>query len=84
MLNGVRAAAERIDRLDAMLSEVIPEWTMAPVVAAFQAVRGIAFTNAATLAAEAGDIRRLDHPRQLMALLCHVESASTKLAAVRT
>ena len=74
MLNAVRAGAERIDRLDAMLSEIIPEWTMAPVVAAFQAVRGVGFTNAATLVAEAGDVRRFDHPRQLMAFLGLVPS----------
>jgi transposase len=74
MLNAVRAAAERIDRLDAMLSEIILHWTMAPVVAAFQAVRGVGFTSAATLVAEAGDIRRFDHPRQLMAFLGLVPS----------
>ena len=74
MLNAVRAGAERLDRLDAMLSEIIPEWTMAPVVAAFQAVRGVGFTNAATLVAEAGDIRRFDNPRQLMAFLGLVPS----------
>jgi transposase len=74
MLNAVRAAAERIDRLDAMLAEIIPAWTMAPVVAAFQAVRGVAFTTAATVVAEAGDIRRFEHPRQLMAFLGLVPS----------
>jgi transposase len=74
MLNAIRSAAERIDRLDAMLLEIIPAWTMAPVVAAFQAVRGVGFTNATTLVAEAGDIRRFDHPRQLMAFLGLVPS----------
>jgi transposase len=73
-LNAVRAAAERIDRLDAMIAEIIPAWTMAPVVAAFQAVRGVAFTTAATVVAEAGDIRRFDHPRELMAFLGLVPS----------
>jgi transposase len=74
ILNGVRAGVDRIDRLDAMLMEIIPAWTMAPVVAAFQAVRGVGFTNAATLVAEAGDIRRFDNPRQLMAFLGLVPS----------
>ena len=74
MLNGVRTAADRIVRLDAMLSEIVSAWTMAPVVAAFQAVRGVGFTNATTLVAEAGDIRRFDHPRQLMAFLGLVPS----------
>lgn len=74
MLNAVRAAAERIDRLDAMLLEIIPTWTMAPVVEAFQAVRGVGFLTAATVVVEAGDIRRFDHPRQLMAFLGLVPS----------
>ena len=43
LLNAVRAAAERIERLEAALTEVVPNWTMAPVVAAFQAMRGVAF-----------------------------------------
>jgi hypothetical protein len=30
MLNAMRAAAERIDRLDAALEEIVPAWTMAP------------------------------------------------------
>jgi transposase len=36
MLNAVRSAAERIDRLDAALLEIVPAWTMAPVVAALR------------------------------------------------
>jgi hypothetical protein len=45
MLNAARAAVEWIDRLDAMLPEMIPTWTMAPVVDAFHAVCGVAFTT---------------------------------------
>jgi transposase len=74
MLNAVRAARERIDRLDAALMEIVPAWTMAPVVAAFQAMRGVQFLTATTLVAEAGDLRRFDHPRQLMAFLGLVPS----------
>jgi transposase len=74
MLDAVRAAAERIDRLDAALEEVVPSWTMAPVVAAFQAMRGVQFVTATTRVAEAGDLRRFDHPRQLMAFLGLVPS----------
>jgi transposase len=73
-LNAAFAAAERITHLEAMLEEIIPSWTMAPVVAAFQALRGVAFTTAATMVAEAGDLRRFDHPRQLMAFLGLVPS----------
>ncbi|HUY01799.1 MAG TPA: IS110 family transposase [Rhodocyclaceae bacterium] len=74
MLNAVRAAAERIERLEAALEEIVPSWTMAPVVAAFQAMRGVKFLTATTMVAEAGDLRRFDHPRQLMAFLGLVPS----------
>lgn len=74
MLNAVRATAERIDRLEAALVEIVPAWTMAPVVAAFQAMRGVQFVTAATMVAEAGDLRRFEHPRQLMAFLGLVPS----------
>jgi transposase len=42
---------------------------MAPVVEAYQAMRGASFLVAATFAAEIGDVRRFDTPRQLMAFL---------------
>lgn len=74
MLNAVREAADRMDRLEAALIEIVPAWTMAPVVAAFQAMRGVQFLTAATMVAEAGDLRRFDHPRQLMAFLGLVPS----------
>jgi transposase len=74
MLNAVQSAAERIDRLEAALIEIVPGWTMAPVVGAFQAMRGVGFLTATTLVVEAGDIRRFDHPRELMAFLGLVPS----------
>jgi len=74
MLSAARATAERIDRLEAALIEIMPAWTMAPVVAAFQAMRGVQFVTAATMVAEVGDFRRFEHPRQLMAFLGLVPS----------
>lgn len=74
MLNAVRATAERIERLEAALVETVPAWTMAPVVAAFQAMRGVQFVTAVTMVADAGDIRRFECPRQLMAFLGLVPS----------
>jgi transposase len=77
MLNAVQAAVERVDRLEAALIEVVPDWTMAPVVLAFQAMRGVQFMTAVTIVSEAGDLRRFDHPRQLMAFLGLVPSESS-------
>ena len=42
---------------------------MAPVVKAYQAMRGASFLVAVTFAAEIGDVRRFDTPRQLMSFL---------------
>ncbi len=74
MLNAVQATVERMDRLEVALIEIVPQWTMAPVVLAFQAMRGIQFITAVTMVSEAGDLRRFDHPRQLMAFLGLVPS----------
>ncbi len=74
MLNAVQATAERIDRLEAALVEIVPAWRMAPIVAAFQALRGVQFLTAVTMVSEAGDLRRFDHPRQLMSFLGLVPS----------
>ena len=52
----------------------MPDWSLAPVVAALQAMRGIAFLSAVVLAAEVGDFRRFATPRQLMAWLGLVPS----------
>ena len=70
----MQATVERLDRLEAALIELVPAWTMAPVVSAFQAMRGVQFMTAVTMVAEAGDLRRFDHPRQLMAFLGLVPS----------
>ena len=52
---------------EAALAEIVPTWSMAPVVAAYQAMRGVNFLAATTLVAEVGDLRRFDNPAQLMA-----------------
>ena len=49
----VDAAADaqaRLERLDHQLAELVPTWSMAPVVAARQAMRGVSFLVAVTLA----------------------------------
>jgi transposase len=70
----VDVAKERRDRLEAKIIAVLPEWSLAPVVEALQALRGIALVAAATLVAELGDITRFSNPRQLMAYIGLVPS----------
>ena len=49
------------------VAEVVSSWSMAPVVEAYQALRGVALLTAVTFEAEIGDVRRFETPRQLMA-----------------
>jgi transposase len=70
----VEAATARRDRLEAHIEAVLPDWSLAPVVRALQALRGMALVAAATLVAELGDITRFTNPRQLMAYLGLVPS----------
>src|ERR671927_1524003 len=67
-------AEVRLERLGEQLAELVPSWSMAPVVAACQAMRGVAFLSAVTFVAEIGDVRRFETPRQLMAYLGLVPS----------
>src|SRR5829696_7747622 len=68
-VDAVADAQARLERLDRQLAELVPTWSMAPVVAACQAMRGVSFLGAVTFVAEIGDVRRFESPRQLMAFL---------------
>ena len=68
-MDAVGDAASRLERLDGQLAEIVPKWSMAPLVEAYQAMRGVSFVVAVTFAAEIGDLGRFDTPRQLMAFL---------------
>jgi len=68
-LRAINEQTERVQRLDQQLREHVPHWWLAPLVQAMQAMRGVQFTTAITLIAELGDLRRFDHPKQLMSYL---------------
>jgi transposase len=82
-LNAARDAAEQVKRLEAALVEIVPTWSMAPVVDAFQAMRGVGFVAAVIFAAELGDLRRFDNPRQLMSYLGLMPSERSTGGTVR-
>ena len=65
----IEEAGARLRQLEQQLVAIVPHWSMAPVVDAYQAMRGASFLVAVTVAAEIGDLRRFDNPRQLMAFL---------------
>ena len=79
----VEAATARRDRLEAHIAAALPDWSLAPVVRALQALRGMALIAASTLAAELGDITRFANPRQLMAYLGLVPSEHSSGATRR-
>ena len=55
----IQDAATRLERLMAHVTELASSWSMAPVVAAYQAMRGVALLTAITFVAEIGDVRTL-------------------------
>jgi transposase len=79
----VEAAEARRDRLTAQIEAMLPDWMLAPVVAAVQTMRGMALVNAATVIAELGDLSRFTNPRQLMAYLGLVPSEHSSGATIK-
>jgi len=79
----VEAAAARRDRLTAQIETMLAGWTLAPVVAALQTMRGMALVNAASLVAELGDLSRFANPRQLMAYLGLVPSEHSSGTSIK-
>ena len=69
MILAAQHAAERLKRIDAAIVEFVPTWSLAPVVDALQALRGVQLVTAATIMVEVGDLRRFDTPSQLMGYL---------------
>jgi transposase len=82
-VDAIDDAAARLCRLDEQLAAIVPSWSMAPVVAAYQAMRGVSFIVAVTFIAEIGDVRRFDNPRQVMAFLGLVPSERSTGERVR-
>jgi transposase len=77
MLLGLRQAQERIERLEQAISAAVPNWSLAGVVTALMAMRGLDLVSATTFLAEIGDLSRFQSPRELMAYLGLVPSESS-------
>lgn len=76
-------AEARVERLTGQIADLLPTWSLAPVVDAVQAMRGVGFIVAVTVVAEVGDFQRFDNPRQLMAYLGLTPSEHSSGASVR-
>lgn len=66
-LSEVRAAGERVRRLEAALVECAGEGPQRDLLKALQGLRGVGFLTAVTIVAEVGDLRRFQRAAQLMA-----------------
>jgi transposase len=74
MLLAVRQAQERIARLEEAIRAALPDWSLAQVVTALMAMRGLDLVSATALLAEIGDLSRFQTPRELMGYLGLVPS----------
>jgi len=82
-IDAIEDALQRLRRLEKQLAVIVPEWSMAPVVEAYQAMRGASFLVAVTFAAEIGDVRRFDTPRPLTSFLGLVPAESSTGDTIR-
>ena len=68
LLEGVRQESERVERLQHRIREAVPEWSLAELVTALQAMRGFDLTAAVTVLAETGDLSRFQKSARAYAL----------------
>jgi transposase len=73
-IRAVEEATARVQRLEKDIEELVETWSLAPLVRALQALRGIRLIAAVILAAEVGDFARFVAPRRFMAYLGQVPS----------
>src|SRR6201997_2610074 len=77
LLERIRQESERMERLEDAIRELVPEWSLAEVFAALQAMRGIDLIAAVGVLAEIGDLSRFQNPRELMGYLGLVPTESS-------
>jgi transposase len=63
--------------------ELVPQWSLAPVVQAIQGLRGVSLIVAAAIVAEGGCFSRFESPRALMAYLGLNPSEHSSGATIR-
>ena len=74
MMLAIRQAQERIERLEQAIRAAVADWSLAEVVTALMAMRGMDLISTTTFLAEIGDLSRFQTPRELMAYLGLVPS----------
>ena len=82
-VEAVWAAQNRRDQLEARITSMLPDWSMASLVDALRAMRGVDLITSVAFVAAVGDITRFESPRQLMAYLGLVPSEQSSGGRIR-
>jgi transposase len=82
-INAVHDADARHEQLVKMIENMIPGWSMQPVLEALRTMRGIDTISAATILCATGDLRRFPSPRKLSAYFGLVPSEHSSGASVK-
>jgi len=69
MMFAIRQGQERVQRLEPAIRAAVPDWSLAKVVTALMALRGIDLISATGLLAELGDLSRFQTAPELMGYL---------------
>jgi len=81
--NAVLDAEERVRARDKQIADLIPQWSMQPLIEALCTMRGVSTIIAASVVASTGDLTRFQSPRQLMAYFGLVPSERSSGGTVR-
>src|SRR5258707_1046130 len=76
-LQGIDAAHNRVERIEASMLTLLETWRLKPAVEALMAFRGFQLVAAMITVSELGDIHRFEQPRQLMTYLGLVPTESS-------
>ena len=76
-LQGIDAAHNRVERIEASMLTLLETWRLKPAVEALMAFRGFQLVASMITVSELGDIHRFEHPRQLMTYLGLVPTESS-------
>ncbi len=76
-LQRVDASVAQVQRIEAQMELLLPDWQRRKFVKALQGFRGFQLVASMTLGSELGDLLRFDHPRRLMAYVGLVPGENT-------
>ena len=82
-IDTVNECSQRVKRVTQQIQAHVEQWSRAPFVKAYQALRGVSLIVSATVVAEIGDMNRFPNPKQLMAYLGLIPSEHSSGKKVR-